>query len=104
MKTFKIFVLVLVIMFTAFFLVTTGEYYEHKLRENTILTNEAIERFEKDIKEGKNIDLDNYIPNNNKDYSNGMSNFNKSVSGTIDKVFSETLRYLFKSINDVVNE
>ena len=89
-------------MFICIYFATTSGYYEYKLREKSDLTEDAIRRFEKDVKEGKNVDINDYLDNTSKDYNNGMSNFNKKLSNGINKIFSESLKFIFKSINDAI--
>ena len=104
MKALKIGSLIIIVMFICLYAATTGGYYEYQLKQQSALTEDAIKKFEEDIKKGKNVDVNSYLDNTNKDYNNGISNFNKKVSGSIEKVFSGTLKYLFKSISDLVDE
>ena len=56
----RIFYLLIILFFTLYFANKTG-YYESRLQSKTNLTKEAIERFEKDVAEGKEVDINNYI-------------------------------------------
>ena len=49
--------------------ISTG-YYEAKLSEKTTITNEAIRQFEEDVRNGKNVDINDYLTDNYQDYSN----------------------------------
>ena len=49
--------------------ISTG-YYEAKLSEKTTITDEAMKQFEQDIREGKDVDIKDYVTDLQKDYSN----------------------------------
>ena len=100
----KLFLLVIVFTFFAMFFSSSSGYYEYELNQTTSLTNEAILRFEQDIKDGKEIDINNYIVEENKDYSNNFSNAGIKLSNKIKKIFSEVVKFIFTSIGDMVNE
>lgn len=100
----KLFILVILFAFFAMFFSSSSGYYEYELNKKTNLTNDAIIKFEQDIKEGKEIDIDNYIVKENKDYSNSFSNAGLKLSNKIKKIFSEGVKFIFNSIGDMVNE
>ena len=84
---------------------TSGNgYYEYELNKKTTLTKEAILKFEQDIKDGKEIDVNNYLIKENKDYNNKFSNFGRNLSNNIGKVFSEGVKLIFDSLGNYVNE
>lgn len=75
--------------------ISTG-YYEAKLSEKTTLTDEAIQKFEKDVREGKNVDIKDYLIDIKKDYSNETTKLGNHFSSLIEKFMS-------KGINEMVN-
>lgn len=93
----------LIIVFFIMFYTSGGGYYEYELNKKTILTNEAILKFEQDIKDGKEIDVSDYLITENNDYSNKFSNFGIKVSNNIGKVFSEGVKFIFDSLGHYVN-
>ena len=72
--------LFLFIIFIVLYIMTKTGYYENKLHEKTILTDEKIKQFEADIKEGKEISLDSYYIEEKPDYSSTISNLGKNIS------------------------
>ncbi len=64
-------------------------YYEAKLNERTTLTEEQMKQFEEDIKNGKEIDLNNYLAEQRRDFSNGATKAGVAVSNIIENVFAE---------------
>ena len=89
----------LVLSFTIFvasyFVEKTG-YYDYKLQEKTILTSEQIKKFENDVKEGKEIDIENYFNENKKDYSN-------NITTNVTKASLKANKYLKKGIESIFN-
>ena len=65
---FKFVFIILILVFLFLIVASQSGYYEYELSRKTKLTDEAIDKFENDVKEGKNIDINNYsvifpIPN-----------------------------------------
>lgn len=103
MKTYKIFKIItfaLMILFICLVVMGKTGYYEYELSKNTKLTNEAIERFEKDVKEGKSIDIDDYYEVKEKNYNNKVSNLGNKLSNKLEELFSKGFSYLFKYISN----
>lgn len=75
--------------------ISTG-YYEAKLSEKTTITNEAIRQFEEDVRNGKSVDINDYLTDNYQDYSNQTTKVGYAFSSAIEDFMS-------KGINEVVN-
>jgi len=79
-------------------------YYQTELREKTILTEEAIAAFEKDLESGKEIDIDNYLSKQQKDYDNMFSTSGRYISNKVNSTIStgikEILKIIIKAIDD----
>ena len=103
-KFIKVLLLFIVIIFLVMFFTSSSGYYEYELNKKTNLTQEAIERFEQDVKEGKEIDINNYLVNEKKDYNNKFSNAGLTLSNNIKKIFSEGVKFIFDSIGNLVDE
>ena len=68
------------------------------------LTEEKVKQFEKDVKEGKEIKVENYVVNMKKNYSNKVSNFGLFTSKSFAKGFKWGMNNLFNGIDKMVNE
>lgn len=94
-KIIKVLSLIIIVFFIIIYLNRNNNYYENK----NILTNEAIERFEKDLKEGKEIIPSNYIEPE-KNYNNKASKIVLKTSSIIEtfvnKVIKKALEYISK--------
>ena len=93
-KIVKVILIVLSIFFLSlYFSNYNNEYYENK----TYLTEEAIKDYEKDLKEGKNITSNNYVPKD-KNYNNNFSKIGIKTSNIIESIINKTLKYLVKNL------
>lgn len=97
--------LVLTLLFIIFLIVffsSKTNYIEYKNYKKVTYTNKKIEEFEKDIKDGKNVNIDDYIENESKDYSNNVTKMgdfiSKNLFKTISYIFRETYAFLSKVI------
>lgn len=89
--------IIIMVMFLSLYLSKFNiETYENK----RLLTEEAIIKYEQDLKEGKNILENNYIPEE-KNYNNKPSQIGRKVSNTIESSFKKALKMLMKILNEM---
>ena len=79
-------------------------YYEKKLRDNSILTEEQIKKFEEDLKNGKNVDISNYVINENKDYTTKLTSDVYSVSLKLEKTIDKIVKFIFNEVGKNIND
>ena len=53
--------IILILLFIGLYISQVTGYYEYTESKKTTLTKDAINRFEKDVKEGKEISAKNYL-------------------------------------------
>ena len=95
-RLIKLIGIILLIFFLALYLSSYNtSYYENK----NILTEDAIKRFEKDLKEGKKINVNNYIEKE-KNYNNKVSTYTLKLSNLIDKCINKSLRLVLKYLEN----
>lgn len=94
-KIIKISAYLIIILFLIVYINRNNNYYENK----NILTPEAIARFERDLKEGKEITPSNYLPEE-KNYNNKASTIALKTSSLIEKTVNKVLK---KFIEYLVN-
>ena len=70
-NTFKIIFIFLFVIFLTMYISVGSNYYEYELHKKVMLTNEDIKKFEDDVKNNKEVDIDNYI-SSRVDYSNSF--------------------------------
>jgi hypothetical protein len=95
--------IILLIAFTALYLSEATGYYEYEQHKNMVLTSEKIKEFEQDVKDGKNIDIENYVATKEKDYSSSVSNLGLDISSSIDSFVTDGLNSFFKFLGDMAN-
>ena len=88
---------------TLYFSQATG-YYEYEQSRKTAFTEEQIKQFEQDVKDGKEIDINNYLENTNKDYQNNISQATLNISETISKYMKLGIEKIFEGIVKIVEE
>ena len=96
-------ILALTIFVASYFVEKTG-YYDYKLQEKTILTSEQIKKFENDIKEGKEVDIETYLNENKKDYSNNITTNVTKLSITANKYLKRGIESIFNVLDNFVKE
>lgn len=85
-KTAKVIIFGIVILFIVVFL-NRNNYYENQ----KVLSEEAIKQFETDIKNGKDINPNNYITKE-KNYNNKASKIGKEISSVIEYLVNKSLK------------
>lgn len=103
MKVFYIILSILFIIFLIIFISTNSGYYEYKNNQKTIFTEEKIKEFENDIKEGKNIKINNYLKDDSKNYSNRLTDIGDGISDLINDSVNFILKGGFKIIEKMIN-
>lgn len=98
----KILVIVIIVSFFSLYFTTLGGYYEYNLSKKNVLTEEAIERFEEDVKAGKEIIASNYIEEE-KDYNNKISQLTLRLSNFVSTAFDKVMKFIFKQLENTVN-
>ncbi len=93
----------LIVLFLGLYISNMTGYYKYTESKKNILTEEAMERFEEDIKAGKEIDVSNYLKET-KNYNNIFSSLGLKVSSLIEKGFNKTMTGLFKKLSQAIND
>lgn len=98
---FKYFFLMSFIIFLTIYFSQAMGYYEYEQYKKKELTEEQIRRFEKDISEGKEIDIDSYLEPK-KSYENKISNLTLNVSDTIGRYMTKGIEFIFGGIGKLI--
>lgn len=92
----KITFIFLFVIYITIYVIYKDNYYNYDLHKKVELTSEQIEKFENDIKNNVNIDVNDYLGSDVEDYSNSVSDLSLSFSNF-------TSRYVKKGIKGVLN-
>lgn len=95
---------ILFLIFLTLYISQANGYYEYSVSKKTSFTEEQIKKFEQDIKDGKNIDVTEYLNNTNKNYQNKLSKVALSLSETISKYTKMSIEKFFSIIGSAVEE
>lgn len=97
---FKYIFMVLLFTFTTLYVASYNGYYEYTNYKKVILTNEKIKEFEKDILEGKEIDLNNYITFTN----NNKKRLGLKISLLIERETNKIIKKTFKLLSKMIEK
>ncbi len=99
---FMITVKLLFIIFIFVYIIGESGYHEASIRNDTILTEEAINRFEEDVLNGEEVDVKNYVEKEIKDYSNGFTKAGEKINNGVITIITDgalelvnVFKYLF---------
>ena len=101
-KFFLILMGLLFIIFLIIFCSSKSNYYEYSNYKKMTVTNEKINEFEKDISEGKNVNINDYIKDESKDYSNNITRVGEFISNNIFDISSKIVKISYNFISKVI--
>ncbi len=88
----NIFLRILLLLFIVYISLTiaisTG-YYEGKLNEKAVVTEEGMRQFEEDVKLGKDVDIKDYISDVKEDYASNTSKAGIKIAGGVEKFMTD---------------
>ena len=90
-KLIKFICFIIVIVFLCSYFIEQTGYYEYKLQNRKILTEQEMLKFESDVKEGLNVDIKDYLNNTNIDYSNNLTKTTSNISIKLNKYLKNIL-------------
>ena len=99
---FKVFFIICFVSFLTFYISLQSGYYEYNSRRKMSFTKEQIERFESDVRNGNNVDINEYLVNTDKDYQNRISRFTLRISNTISKYTKHGIDIIFSKIGNAI--
>ncbi len=91
-KILKMLFICLIILFSLAYLIEKTGYYEYHLQQKKNLTSEQMKQFEKDVQEGKKVDLNQYLEKTVVDYSSSLTRSATAVSLKVNKTINFFLK------------
>lgn len=95
-KIFRFITLTLFITFASLYISQSAGYIEYENRKQVALTESQIKKFEKDVKDGKQVDVEKYLKTNEKNYQNNISKVGLKVSKIMEKGVNKVVDVSFK--------
>lgn len=105
-KKNKIYKFIFLIFFMSFLVIYFSEltgYYEYQNHQKTTLTEEQIRKFEEDVKNGNEVDINKYLVVDTKKYNNTLSKLASKLSDNISKIVNNGVEYTFKYISKIID-
>jgi len=93
--------LIILIMLLGLYFSYQNGYYDKYMRDKINLTNQNIEKFENDIKEGRDVTIEDYLKEE-KSYTTKTGNISLKVSNKLENIINKGMRFIFKKISSVV--
>lgn len=103
-KIFKVIFTCFFLAFIVSYVIEMTGYYEYNLQNKTIMTNEAMAQFEKDLAEGKDVTKEDYVVSTEKDYTSSLTRTTNKVSVKVNKILKEGIESVFKIVSTFVEE
>lgn len=103
-KIFSRIIIVLFVIYITIYISQLTGYYEYKNYQKMVLTKEQIKQFEQDVKDGKNVKLNDYVVNTNKYYQTRLSkaglDLSNIISHLVQKGISSSFDFLVKLVDE----
>lgn len=103
-KMFKIIFIVLFLAFIIAYIIEKSGYYEYNLRNKTVLTTESMKQFEKDVSEGKDVTIEDYVVNTSIDYTTRLTRNTNKISTNVNDVLKKGIEGIFKILGKFVDD
>ncbi len=81
--------------FISLYIALESGYYEAKVSKKTAMTAESIQKFEEDVKNGNPIDVNTYIFEEKKDYSNHTTDAAVFIGAKVEDFMSKGITEIF---------
>ncbi|MBR6690005.1 MAG: hypothetical protein IKL65_01580 [Bacilli bacterium] len=102
-KLYKYIFMIFFISFLVIYLSELTGYYEYQNYKKTTLTKEQIKKFEEDVANGKEVDINEYLVVDNKTYNNGLSNLTSKLSDGISTLVQSGVENTFKFLSNLID-
>lgn len=101
-QVFKSTLVLLIVIYLGLYFAASVGYYDYKSYEKVALTEEQIKKFEEDVKNGKEVNVDDYIVKEKRVYNNKIGKLGKRVSFTVSDTVSKVLSKSFKTLSKFI--
>ncbi len=91
----------LFLLFVSLYIALESGYYEAKLTKKTAMTEESIQKFEEDIKNGNPIDVNSYVFEEHKDYSNNTTDVAIFIGSKVESFMSSGITEIFEIVKSL---
>ncbi len=99
MNWLQVVLIILFITYMALYVLNETGYYDGSIRRKVEFTEEQIQEFEKDVENGKKIDMNKYLKGQTKNYTNVTSKIGYELSTSIEKLLNEGIKDIIKVLS-----
>lgn len=92
------------LIFMCSYVVSKSGYYEYSMQSKKNLTDIEIKQFESDIKEGKYVDITDYLKKKQTDYTSPLTRITIKISRNINNYLKEGLESMFNIVGKLVED
>ena len=103
-RLFKIFMLILSTIYLALFIANNTGYYSFSLRNKKELTDKQIIKFEEDVKNGVEIDMNEYLALDTISYQNNISKLGYNISSLVENIVKVSVYKIFDFFSDTLEK
>lgn len=103
-KIFKVVIIVLIIIYLGLFIANNTGYYSFSARNRKELTEQQIKKFEEDVKNGVDIDINDYLSIEQISYQNNISSLGYNISNITSDIIKNGIYKIFDLFSDLINE
>ena len=100
---FKIIMVTFFIAYISLFILNLTGYYDGSIRRKVEFTREQIAQFEQDVENGKSVDLNDYLEDQNKNYTNNASKLGYAISSNVDKFLNSGLKEILSILGKLLS-
>lgn len=100
---FKIIFSLLFITYMALYALNASGYYDGNMRRKVEFTESQIKQFEQDVQDGKIVDIEDYLEDQTKDYSNKASRLGYKISSNVDKFLNIGIKDILKILGKLLS-
>lgn len=98
----RLIILILIFLFFVLYFMQVSGYNEYSKNRENMLTEEEIKKYEKDIEEGKDVTVTDYLNKNKISYENNISKIGLDLSYFIEDAFNKGMNVFFKMLNEAI--
>ena len=101
-KIIKLFIYIIILTFMFSYIKEKSGYYEYNLQTKKNLTEEEIKKFEQDVKEGRDVDITDYLKDNTTDYSNNLTRATSKLSINLNEYLNKAISNTFDILGRLI--
>lgn len=103
-KVFKLLFGTIFLAFLISYVISLSGYYEYNLRNKSIMTKEAMERFEDDLEKGKDVRMEDYVVNTTRNYTSRLTTGTNRVSVSFNAFLKRGIEEVFRVASRLVED